>query len=505
MTKSILFAFCTVAGGSFAASCDNDRNEMRYEVIQVPDQLFADGMTAAATGGPQTFIVKSPAAVSVQVEKIDEDDDLKWIKAEVGDRTADGSPVTVITELNETRGPRSARVSVFAGNVARGMVVTQPTSAPVVPAETPFNNVSATEIAKNIFAGVNIGNTLEAPDGEGSWCRPVTVSYIRGLKAAGFNAVRIPCAWNSHIQGKTTAEKAKNIIDPAWLDRVDEIVGWVIGEGMYAIVNIHWDGGWLEESCVNGYDADVDKKQSTFWTQIANKLNHYDEHLLFAGMNEPGQQNQSAAGQQQSVNAIMAYQQTFVDAVRATGGNNASRVLIHQTPFTNIDEGVRGLYKLPEDPVADRSMVEVHFYDPTDFTIMDKDNAWGGPNNPIKLYWGEANFVAGSDRNCTWHKEANIDAQFKKVQDAYVSKGVPAIIGEYGVASNRNIDSMDVEKHKASRAYWTEYVTRSAKAHGCVPFFWETGGDIDRNNGNQLNGYLFNALMNGAANGIYPF
>lgn len=231
MTKSILFAFCTVAGGSFAASCDNDRNEMRYEVIQVPDQLFADGMTAAATGGPQTFIVKSPAAVSVQVEKIDEDDDLKWIKAEVGDRTADGSPVTVITELNETRGPRSARVSVFAGNVARGMVVTQPTSAPVVPAETPINNVSATEIAKNIFAGVNIGNTLEAPDGEGSWCRPVTVSYIRGLKAAGFNAVRIPCAWNSHIQGKTTAEKAKNIIDPAWLDRVDEIVGWVIGEG----------------------------------------------------------------------------------------------------------------------------------------------------------------------------------------------------------------------------------------------------------------------------------
>lgn len=113
--------------------------------------------------------------------------------------------------------------------------------------------------------------------------------------------------------------------------------------------------------------------------------------------------------------------------------------------------------------------------------------------------------MAGSDRNCTWHKEANIDAQFKKVQDAYVSKGVPAIIGEYGVASNRNIDSMDVEKHKASRAYWTEYVTRSAKAHGCVPFFWETGGDIDRNNGNQLNGYLFNALMNGAANGIYPF
>lgn len=502
ITKSFYLAVCIAVGGSFAASCDDDRNEVRYDVIQVPDQLFADGMTADATGGSQTFLVKSPATVSVQVEKMSENDDLKWIKAEVGDCTADGYPVTVTTELNETRGPRSARVSVFAGNVARGMVVTQPTSAPVVAPETPINNVSATEIAKSIFAGVNIGNTLEAPDGEGSWCRPVTVSYIRGLKAAGFNAVRIPCAWNSHIQGKTTAEKAKNIIDPAWLDRVDEIVGWVIGEGMYAIVNIHWDGGWLEESCVNGYDADVDKKQSTFWTQIANKLGHYDEHLLFAGMNEPGQQNQTQAGQEQSVKAIMAYQQTFVNAVRGTGGNNASRVLIHQTPFTNIDEGIRGLYKLPEDPAADRSMVEVHFYDPSDFTIMEKDGDW---SPTVKLYWGKDNFVEGSDRNCTWGDESHVDAQFAKIQNYYVSKGIPAIIGEYGVEANRNINGMDVDKHLASRAYWTEYVTMSAKKHGCVPFLWETGNDINRTDGILTNAYLFNALMNGAANGIYPF
>lgn len=504
ITKSFYLALCIAVGGSLAA-CDDDRNEVRYDVIQVPEQLFAEGMTAAPVGGSQTFMVQSPATVSVQIEALDEADNLKWIKAEVGEPTSDGYPVTVTTELNETRGPRFARVAVFAGNVARGMIVTQQTNAPVVPAETPIKDMTAAQIAKDMFAGVNIGNTLEAPDGEGAWTRSVTVDYIRGLKAAGFNAVRVPCAWDSHIDGKTTAEKAKNIIKADWLERVDEVVGWIIGEGMYAIVNIHWDGGWLEETCVNGYDEAVDRKQSTFWTQIANKLNHYDEHLLFAGMNEPGQQNMSLAGQQESVKAIMAYQQTFVNAVRGTGGNNASRVLIHQTPYTNIDEGVKGMYALPEDPAADRAMVEVHFYDPSDFTIMDKDNAWNGPNNPIKLYWGAANHVAGSDRNCTWGEESHVDAQFVKIQNYYVSKGIPAIVGEYGVEANRNIDGMDVDKHQASRAYWTEYVTKSAKNHGCVPFLWETGGDIDRTSGSLTNAYLFNALMNGAAAGSYPF
>lgn len=494
ITKSFCLAVCIAVGGSFAASCDDDRNEVRYDVIEVPADLLSGGLTAASTGDSQTFYVRSSKAVSAHAEAINDGDDISWISVKVGDRTSEGYPVTVITEANQTRAERSARVAVFATNTAKGIKVTQPTSAP----ETPIKDMTAAEVARQMFAGINIGNTLECPDGEGTWgTGKVTIEYIRGLKAAGFNAVRIPCAWNSHLSSAD-----KNTIDPAWLDRVEEVVGWIIGEDMYAIVNIHWDGGWLEESCVNGYDADVDKKQSTFWTQIANKLGHYDEHLLFAGMNEPGQQNQTQAGQEQSVNAIMAYQQTFVNAVRGTGGNNASRVLIHQTPFTNIDEGIRGLYKLPEDPAADRSMVEVHFYDPSDFTIMDKDGDW---SPTVKLYWGKDNFVEGSDRNCTWGDESHVDAQFAKVQNYYVSKGVPAIIGEYGVTAVRNIAGMDVDKWKASRAYWTEYVTKSAKDHGCVPFLWETGGDINRANGSQTNAYLFNALMNGAANGIYPF
>lgn len=502
ISKSLFLSLCLTAGLAMA-SCDDDRNEVLYNTINVPEQVFADGIEAAPIGGTNTFYVQSSSTVSAHAEKIDEksEDDLKWIKVTVGDRTDQGYPVIITTEPNQTRGSRSARIAVYATNVARGLTLTQATDAPTVPAETPIADITAAQLASRMFAGINIGNTLEAPDGEGSWSAPVTISYIRALKAAGFNAVRVPCAWDSHVTGKTPNEKKQNIIDPDWLERIDQVVEWIVGEDMYAIVNIHWDGGWLEESCVAGYDADVDKKQHDFWTQIAKKLNHYDEHLLFAGMNEPGQQDQNGVNSN-SINAIKAYQQTFVDAVRATGGNNASRVLIHQTPYTNIEQGVSSGYSLPEDLIADRAMVEVHFYDPYQFVMMENDESWG----KMLYYWGSANHVSGSDRNCpASYEESLVTSEFNKIKQAYVANGVPAIIGEYAVTYDRSATADNPAKWAASRDYWTEVVTREAKNHGLVPFFWETGTEFNRTNGSTQNQSVIDAIMTGAAAGNYPF
>jgi len=220
---------------------------------------------------------------------------------------------------------------------------------------------TAKELAAKMYAGINIGNTLEAPDGEGSWSPRVKEEYIAGLKAIGFNAVRIPCAWDSHV-----SNPADNTIDAAWLDRVDEVVGYVVANGMYAILNIHWDGGWLENTCKDGWDANVDKKQRDYWTQIATRLNHYDEHLLLAAMNEPNHTDDN------STRAIMRYQQTMLDAVRATGGNNATRVLVMQAPNTNNDIAVQGVYGMPDDVVADRLMVETDLSRPYRFKMMEK-------------------------------------------------------------------------------------------------------------------------------------
>ncbi len=450
------------------------------------------GTTLDPTGGTVTIRYAATGEVDITTPI--------WLDAVVS-KSYDESTLTYTYNANYSE-TRSGDVVISLKNdpsVSASVTLTQDATEGVMTSD-------AKTIASRMFAGINIGNTMECPAsngvwGEGQWTTAkVNEAYIKGLKTMGFNAVRIPCAWDSYV-----TDAANNTIDPAWLDRVAEVVGWVINEDMYAIVNIHWDGGWLENNVASGYNDDINQKQHDYWTQIANRLNKFDEHLLFAGMNEPGM---GGGFTTTTVQAIMKYQQTFVDAVRATGGNNATRCLIHQGPETNIDKTVDASlkYALPDDPVANRTLVEIHNYDPSNYTLLEEDNAWGA-NMPIKLYWGSKFHLSGSNRNCDWGEEDYLDAQYKKMQDAFVSKGIPVIVGEYSsmIRNPANFPEMDVDRYKQSRAYWNEYQTMSAKNHGCVPFYWETGGDINRNNGSVLNQYAIDGIMAGAAAGIYPF
>ena len=403
---------------------------------------------------------------------------------------------------------REGAVNIFALDKVLNVKIVQTGSAVAPTPDEPTGNVNhgtlgmtsnAKQLAAKIFAGVNIGNTMEACDGknrtgsETAWGQPtINNAYLAGLKAAGFNAVRIPCSWYCHSD-------AKDNIDAAWLARVEEVISMCVDNDLYVVLNAHWDGGWLEDHINEGYKESIDKRMEAYWDQIASKLKDFDEHLMFAGMNEPGMNG----GMNDNFDALQRYQQTFINTVRATGGNNATRVLIVQGPSTDIDMTEKS-YKMPTDEVADRLMVEVHFYDPSDFTIMSKDGDW---SDFVKLYWGANNHVEGSKRNCTWGEEAHVDSQFAKMKNKFVNAGIPVIIGEYSSASDRSAFSsdLDMDKWKASRADWNEYITRSAKNNGCVPFYWETGGDINRNDGSVKNAYAIDALMKGAKEGTYPY
>ena len=382
--------------------------------------------------------------------------------------------------------PRTGEVVISVGKDASGVLAVSQNSF-TMPNEM---GSTAAQLAAKMYVGINIGNTMECPGKEGDWSMPVNETYVGALTAMGFKAVRIPCAWDSHV-----SDAATNTIDPAWLDRVDEVVGYVIANGMYAVLNIHWDGGWLENNLNSGWDAAIDKKQRDYWKQIAEKLSHYDEHLLLAAMNEPD--GTTTAG----VDAIMKYQQAMLDVVRATGGNNATRVLVMQVPQTNIDLGCSGDFHMPTDVVVDRLMVEAHFYDPYQFNMMQTDANWG----KVWWYWGEANLVAGSDRNAT-HTAEDVRTQMQKLKSKFVDAGYPAIIGEYCVCEDRSSQSgIDKAKHQASLHDWNLVVTREAKNAGCVPFFWETGGDINRLDGSVRRTYQLDGLFKGAAEGNYPF
>lgn len=353
---------------------------------------------------------------------------------------------------------------------------------------------TAFQSAANISMAINIGNTLEAIGGETAWgAAKINADYIRSISESGFDAVRLPVAWYNHSDKNTLK------IDESWMNRVDEVVQLCIANGLYVFMNIHWDEGWMELN-IDSYSPDVDRIQRELWTQIADRFKDYDKHLVFCGANEAGQDTQASA------DALKAYMQTFIDVVRASGSNNANRVLVVQSPGTDIDRAVKYCAgNLPKDKVADRMMLEVHCYDPSDFTILQNDGEWGA-NSKVRYFWGQ-DYHTGTDRDCTWGEENHIDTQMQKLKANFVDKGIPVIIGEFGCGRRRSfVATIDEAKHRASRCYYHSYIVKSAKTNGAVPFLWDTPNEMfNRQTGAVIDPDNLAAIQQGAANGKYPY
>lgn len=345
-----------------------------------------------------------------------------------------------------------------------------PTVTTVPPPDATGMDEDAVSMAAKMSPGWNFGNTMEPPSGEGTWGRTVTRQWVAAVAAAGFKSVRLPCAWDSHI-----VDRATHRIDPDWLDRVAEVVGWCIDEDLYVMLNIHWDGGWLEEHPYYVDQTAVNAKQKALWEQIAVRMRDFDQKLIFAGTNEVhhGYDNPRP----ENIEVQLSFNQTFVDAVRSTGGRNAYRNLVVQAYNTNIDLAVQWL-TMPDDSATGRLMAEVHFYDPYDFTIISSDDAG------MKLVWGnlpEAPIPGPDGRKPTWGDEDFADAQFAKMKTNFVDKGIPVIVGEYGGSSRTTaggtpLSARDKADHDASYTYYIGYVTGAMMRAGLVPMYWDTVG-----------------------------
>lgn len=322
---------------------------------------------------------------------------------------------------------------------------------------------SATQIASRIKLGWNLGNSLEAIGGETNWGNPAaTRELIQLVKQSGFDAIRLPVSWNQYANQSTAK------IDTAWLNRVRQVVEYSVEAGLYVIVNIHWDEGWLENNVTSAKQSENNDKQKAFWQQIATHLRDFDEHLLFAGTNEPNVDNANQMA------VLDSYLQTFVDAVRSTGGKNSYRVLVVQGPRTDIELTDQLMRQLPVDTLPNRLMAELHFYTPYQFTLMSEDADWGKQF----YYWGNGfRSTTDTERNATWGEEAEVDRLFGLVKRQFVDKGIPVVLGEF-TAQRRTgqLSGAALDLHLASRAYFHRYVTQKSLENGILPFYWDAGG-----------------------------
>lgn len=462
--KIVFFLIAT----SFLVSCSNKGDEVPELTVSIKNISFE---SEGGTSDEVTINANSAWAISNSASS--------WLQLS-NSSGADGTTTFTFTALeNETNFSRTVTLTVEADNgQARRITITQAAkfypNYNVSPKPADATGMStAVELAAKFKLGWNIGNTFEAPGGETGWGSPViTEGYVKAIKQLGFSAIRIPCAWNLHIDNEATAH-----IDQNWIKRVKEVVGYCVNNDIYVMLNIHWDGGWLENNITKAKQDSVNGKQRALWQQIATEMRDFDEHLMFASANEPN------ADDAEEVAVLASYHQTFVKAVRSTGGKNSHRVLIVQGPNTNPKLTFDLMNTLPIDPTPNRLMVEVHNYTPSQFCFGNKDESWG----KMIYYWGNGHHsTIEPDRNATYGEENDIIADYNMMKTKYVDKGIPVILGEYGAYRRNNSANVpkDLETHEASVDYWINFTTKEALDRGIKPFWWDIGAAVDRQNFN---------------------
>ena len=355
--------------------------------------------------------------------------------------------------------------------------------------------MTAKEIVANIGTGWNLGNTFDARGNETAWVKHVTTkANIQAISEAGFDAIRIPVTW--------TVGAGANVynywtIHEAWLRRIEEVVQWAYDLGMTVIINTHH-----EDTIHNQLTSNPEMSHYIFtriWSQIASYFNHqFGNRLLFEGHNEPriiGEPNEWTGGTPEQHRMINRHYQSFVDIVRASGGNNKTRSLLitpHGASATKI--ALNGL-ELPKDPTLDRLILSVHTYSPFDFTFKE---------SPLSQFNPGATKENPGPYGDDWSHHSTPERilhYFDNIQTRADELGIPVILGEWGSQDKDNT------KYRAAHA---KYYVAEAKRRGWATFWWDNNkasgaGELFAIFNRESNTWHFpeivDAIMEGAKSG----
>lgn len=325
-----------------------------------------------------------------------------------------------------------------------------------------MRDITSMELVKDMGLGWNLGDTLDAcqadRDGDGKvnehapegekpdetlWGNPkATKELFTALKEDGIKSIRIPVTWRDHMDGDGN-------VDEEWMSRVHEVVDYVISQDMYAIVNVHHDGGgdpafgaWIIEGAVNDKESTL-KKYRNLWTQISEEFKDYGDKLIFESMNEVGF---DSIPKSEAYDLLLEFNQAFVDVVRDSGGNNEKRHLLIAGYWTDIAATCDSGYKMPSDP-AGRCILSVHYYTPWEFCTTNIQSTWG-----------------------TASEVRQMEELYGRLKTTFTDNGIPVIIGEYAASGS----------DMASCVFFIEKMVKLCTDCGMAPFYWDNGGQVDR-------------------------
>lgn len=327
-------------------------------------------------------------------------------------------------------------------------------------AQTGTTGTEALEFVANMGVGWNLGNTMDAYDNgfgfnselsyETMWSGAVTTQeLVDAVKAAGFNILRIPISWNNHLS------KGDRKINEEWINRVREIVDYAYNQDMYVIINTHHDLHIAYYYPSKEYEERSIAFVETVWSQIAEYFKDYGDRLIFEGINEPRLKDtkyewnfdSNATECVEAMEVINKMNQAFVDTVRSAGGNNETRYLMVPGYAASLHGCTNEYFVLPAD-AQNRVIVSIHAYVPYNFALQAETES-----GSVKKF-NTANISSTRD----------IDWMMESIQETFLSKGVPVIIGEFGARDKDN---------EEDRAAYVKYYLEAAKEIGVSCLLWD--------------------------------
>ena len=262
---------------------------------------------------------------------------------------------------------------------------------------------------------------------------------IKAVAKAGFDSVRVPVTWQQHL-----GEAPDYLINDDWLNRVEEVVGYVLTTGMYCIINIHHED-WIIPNIEN--EQGSTGQLVAVWTQLSERFKNYNEKLIFQGMNEPRLRNTDDewnGGTPEGQEVVNRLNLAFIDTVRSSGGRNKLRHLIIPSYAASAEETAMIALSDVFPNSDDKVIASITSYTPYNFALN----------------------VRGIDRWIPTAHEHDINLLFDSLKEHFLDKNIPVIIGETGV--------LDKNNHEA-RLIWTRYYFGKARELGIPVFWWDNG------------------------------
>ncbi len=300
---------------------------------------------------------------------------------------------------------------------------------------------------KELRLGWNLGNTLDAPHGETTWGNPVTTKeMLKTIADLGFKTLRLPISWNCHI-----GSYPRFVIDIPWLDRVQQIVDWALECGLYVIINSHHD----DRMFIPHYGEESDRAKAyltAIWSQCCERFKDYDDRLIFECMNEPRELRTPNEWHlvdgdphcMELADCINQYNQLFVDVVRSDlNPNNKNRFLLVPSYDAAPLHATPDYFVFPTDPM-NKTVLSIHAYTPYNLCLNEKSD----------------------ESVLTEETKKDIDWFMMGIHKKFVSKGIPAVIGETMIHDKNNPDT---------RREWCKYFFSLARQYGMMCCLWDQG------------------------------